>query len=77
MGWDEPLEKGKVTHSSILAWRISWTIYSMGLERVGQDGAIFTFSLFSKGPGIPGSYATYCLVEINETVKTKGPDENL
>ena len=25
--WEDPLEKGKVTHSSILAWRIPWTIY--------------------------------------------------
>ena len=24
--WDDPLEKGKVTHSSILAWGISWTV---------------------------------------------------
>ena len=23
--WEDPLEKGKATHSSILAWRISWT----------------------------------------------------
>ena len=26
LGWEDPLEKGKSTHSSILAWRISWTI---------------------------------------------------
>ena len=25
LGWEDPLEKGKVTHSSILAWRIPWT----------------------------------------------------
>ena len=25
LGWEDPLEKGMVTHSSILAWRISWT----------------------------------------------------
>ena len=25
LGWDEPLEKGKATQSSILAWRIPWT----------------------------------------------------
>ena len=24
MGWEDPLEKGKATHSSILAWRIPW-----------------------------------------------------
>ena len=25
MDWDDPLEKGMATHSSILAWRILWT----------------------------------------------------
>ena len=25
LGWEDLLEKGKVTHSSILAWRIPWT----------------------------------------------------
>ena len=37
LGWDDPLEKGKATHSSILAWRIPWTLQSMGLQRVGRD----------------------------------------
>ena len=26
--WEDPLEKGKATHSSILAWRIPWTVSS-------------------------------------------------
>jgi len=26
LDWEDPLEKGKATHSSILAWRIPWTI---------------------------------------------------
>ena len=26
LGWEDPLEKGKAIHSSILAWRISWTV---------------------------------------------------
>ena len=25
LGWEDPLEKGKAPHSSILAWRIPWT----------------------------------------------------
>ena len=37
LGWEDPLEKGKATHSSILAWRIPWTIQSKGLQRVGHD----------------------------------------
>ena len=42
LGWDDPLEKGMATHSSILAWRIPWTeksggLQSMGLQRVGHN----------------------------------------
>ena len=25
LGWEDPLEKGKAAHSSVLAWRIPWT----------------------------------------------------
>ena len=32
LAWDDPLEKGKATHFSILAWRIPWTVQSMGLQ---------------------------------------------
>ena len=35
--WEDPLETGKATHSSILAWRIPWIIQSMGSQRVGHD----------------------------------------
>ena len=42
MGREDPLEKEMATHSSILAWEISWTeepggLQSMGLQGVGQD----------------------------------------
>ena len=30
LGWEEPLEKGMATHSSVLAWRIPWTEGSGG-----------------------------------------------
>ena len=26
LGWEDPLEKGKATHSSVLAWRVPWTV---------------------------------------------------
>ena len=29
LGWEDPMEKGTATHSSILACRIPWTVYSM------------------------------------------------
>ena len=42
LGWDDPLEKERATHSSILAWRIPWTeeaggLQFMGSQRVGHD----------------------------------------
>ena len=35
LGWEDPLEKGMATHSSILAWRISWTEELGGLQSIG------------------------------------------
>ena len=43
LGGEDPLEKEKATHYSILAWRIPWT-QSMGSQRIGQDWATFTFT---------------------------------
>ena len=42
LGQEDPLEEGMATHSSIFAWRISWTeepgrLQFMGSERVGHD----------------------------------------
>ena len=34
-GWEDPLEKGMATHSSILAWRIPWTEEPGGLQTMG------------------------------------------
>ena len=35
LGWEDPLEKGMTTHSSILAWRIPWTEKPARLQYVG------------------------------------------
>jgi len=37
LGWEDPLEKEKVTHPCILAWRIPQTMGSMGSQRVRHD----------------------------------------
>ena len=36
LGWEDRLEKGKATHSSILAWKIPWSVQPMGSRRVGH-----------------------------------------
>ena len=42
LGWEDPLEKGMIIHSSILAWKIPWTeepgrLQSMESQRVGHN----------------------------------------
>ena len=54
LGWEDILEKGMATHSSLPAWRIPRTkepggLQSMGSQSVRHDGATFTF--FSGFPG--------------------------
>ena len=49
LSWEDPLERGMATHSSILAWRIPWTeepggLQSMGSQRVGHDRETSTFA---------------------------------
>ena len=44
LGWEDPLEEGMATQSSILAWESPWTeepggLQSMGSQRVGHDSA--------------------------------------
>ena len=42
LGWEDPLENKMATHSSLLAWEITWTeepggLQSIASQRVGQD----------------------------------------
>ena len=44
LGWEDPLEEGMATHSSILAWRTQWTeepggLQIIGSQRVGHNGS--------------------------------------
>ena len=43
LDWEDPLGKGRATHSSILTWRIPWTVELMGSQRVRHDWATFAF----------------------------------
>ena len=42
LSWEDPVEKGTATHSSILAWKIPWRekpggLWSIGLQIAGHD----------------------------------------
>ena len=56
LGWEDPLEKGMATHSSILAWRIPWTEEPGGLQSRGHKESDTTEQLSQRlrrasGPG--------------------------
>ena len=36
LGWEDPLEEGMATHSSILTWRIPWTKEAGGPQSIGH-----------------------------------------
>ena len=40
LGWEDHLEKGMATHSSILAWEISWTDEPGGLQPIGSQRVV-------------------------------------
>ena len=53
LSWEDPLEKGMANHSTILAWRISWTeepgrLQFIGPQRVGYDWVTNAFNTFSQ-----------------------------
>ena len=45
LGWEDPLEKRKATHSSILAWRIPWSVH--GVTKSQTRLSDFHFHLLS------------------------------
>ena len=52
LGWEDPLEKEKATHSGTLAWKTPWTekpgrLQSMGSQRAGHERATSLSLLFS------------------------------
>ena len=47
LSWEDPLEKEMATHSSILAWKIPWTVETDGLESRGSQESDMTSELNS------------------------------
>ena len=57
LGGEDPLEKGKATHSSILAWRIPWTAWNgvHGVANSGTEMSDFHFHYYSVLCNSPGN----------------------
>ena len=70
LGWEEPLEKGMAIHSSILAWKIPWTVQSMGSQRVRHDWVTFTETIIKiKRDGMCCKNTEKLFYIVSETVK--------
>ena len=52
---EDPREKGKATHSSILAWRIPWTVHGVTKRQTQLNNFHFTFSLAGWLPSVDSS----------------------
>ena len=48
LGWEDPLEKGKAKHASILPWRIPWTVHGVAKSRTGLSNFHFHFSTITR-----------------------------
>ena len=68
LGWEDPLENEMATHSSTLAWKISWTeepgrlhtVYAVAKSRTRLSGFTFTIAKNSNLHNyIPGAFRTY------------------
>ena len=64
LGWEEPLEKGMATQSSILAWRIPWTVepgelWSIKSQKAGHDWVTNTFTFLKR------MFIQWCSVFVN------------
>ena len=63
LGWEDVLDEGVTTHSSILAWRIPWTepgrLQSMESQRVRHDWAASTFSKMFNIVTTSEAYSTF------------------
>ena len=64
LGWDDPLEKRKATHSSILAWRIPWTVWSSPWGHKESDTtewlSLLFFFVIATTWILYGKRCTYC-----------------
>ena len=56
LGWEDPLEKGKATHSSILAWRIQdYTVHGVAKSWTGLGDFHFMTQGHKMSPEFPGN----------------------
>ena len=71
LGWEDPLEKGTVTHSSILAWRIPWT--DRGIAESEMTEPTNTLCFYSASQPNPVIHFPLCLSCISKPICSEPP----
>ena len=76
LGWEDPLEKGKAAHSSMLAWRTPWSPWghreSDAAERLHSASLQLTDDLLNLSPAFFQGLALYVVIYPFSCSKTKG-----
>ena len=65
LGWEDPLKKGKSTHSSVLDWRIPWTVESSQFSSVSQLGPTLCNTMDYSTPSFPVHHQLLELTQIH------------
>ena len=77
LGWEDPLEKGMATHSSIVAWRIPWTVAHQAPLSVGFARQESWSGLPFSSPGIfPTQRSNPCLLHWQADSSVLSPQGN-
>ena len=61
LGWEDHLEKGMATHSSILAWEISWTDEPGGLQPIGSQRVVHDWATKHSTERVNGLKSYLCI----------------
>ena len=71
LGWEDPLEKGMATHSSILSWEVPWTEKPGGIQSVGSQSNT-QLKWLSTSVRLSGSTHSFWTSLVAQTVKNLG-----
>ena len=69
LGWEDPLEEGMATHSSLLAWRIPWTEEPGGLQSMGVTKSQTLLSAHAHTHAHFNVYTPFLLAQIPCSIK--------
>jgi len=71
LGWEDPPEKGKATHSRVLAWRTPWTYSPLGCKESDTTDFHFTSLYFftTEPPGEPQSNGGIGVIAVKHWIK--------